>query len=91
MKRFEELLGEGQVGFNAQVAAAGGKALHVLHFHPCQTLELLSLLGNERAKGYVVVVCFQLAFDHDGVDPAVGVLVGSGCEIGKCVLALQHG
>ena len=91
VKGFEELFGERQIGFNSKVATAGCEALHVLHLHPCQTLELLGLLGDQRSKGDVVVVGFLLALDHDGVDPAVSVLVGSSREIRQCVLALQHG
>ena len=91
VKGFEKLLGEGKIGFNPEVASAGGEALHVLHFHPRQTLEFLGLFGDQRAQGDVVVVGFLFALDHDGVDPAVGVFVGLGCEIGQCVLALQHG
>ena len=33
----------------------------------------------------------QRILDHDGIDPAVSVLVGSSREIRQCVLALQHG
>ena len=90
MQRFEELAGKHHVGFNTKVATTGCEALHVLHLHAGQAGQLLSLIGDESAKGDVVVMSFLLSLDHDGVDPAVRVLVSLSGEVRQRILTLHH-
>ena len=90
VQRLKEFFGEHHVRLDPQVAAAGGEAFHVLHFHPRQLRQFVLLIRDQAAEGDVIVVGFLLALDHDGVDAAVGILVSLGGEIRQRVQALQH-
>ena len=82
MQRREELLGKRHIGGDTEIVGAGRKTFHVLELHPSKAGELVCLVGKQGANRNVIVVGFLLAFDHDGIDTAVGVFVSLGTEIG---------
>ena len=81
----EEFLGKGHVCGHAKVVGTGSETLHVLDLHAGEAAQLFSLIRDQGANRYVVVVGFLLTFDHDRIDAAVGILVKLAAEVGELV------